>query len=110
MVKADFEAFKAQYAETCCIIQVDNSRRVYVGYPHVTNGKVRGPKTLNDIEVVTFGEQDFLKVPYMATNTGNNQPYTFYSFIPLDVIQGFHVCEEKGVDGNYILIDPYIFN
>ena len=109
--KATWEAFKAQYADTCCIIQIDNARRIYIGYPSNKNSRVgAGPMSLNDIECVTIGDTDFLKVKYTAVHTEERTQYSFYSFVPLDDIQGFHVCEDKDSKGNTILIDPMVFN
>ncbi len=142
MTKSSFEALKAEYADSCCMIGLDNGRALFIGYgtyliKNLNNGSVRysfdktdiridpttkkpyeelvdenptDPISMDDISVVTKGDEDFIEVHYYHKRDNGKEEYELISFIPLDQIQAFVVCPTKTKDGKRILPNRHGLN
>ena len=142
MTKSSFEALKAEYTDTCCMIGLDNGRAIFIGYGtylirNKKTGEIRrsfdkddiktDPKTkepleelvdenptepisMDDITVVTKGDEDFLEVHYYHRADQGITEFELISFVPLDQIQAFVVCPTKTKDGKRILPNRHALN
>ena len=110
MTKSAYEAIVAEYGEKICGIHLDNGRIIYVGYRQtdwhgqpIPDGQAKGP-TLDDIEVVTYGDEDFLKVTEKMQSQGMKL-LDKVSLHPLDNVQCISICDTEGY-----MLDPYMMN
>ena len=95
MTAAGFNYYKETYGDKICFIWIDNEVKVKIRYGDPDDVE-HGWITMDDVNVVNHGGEDFLEIRRYVTSQGS-EPIPMLTAYPIEDVQGIFIadCEPR---------------